>query len=230
MMSIMPPSRILLVMSDLNPVAFDIETSGLDDDAVLTVAGFAHNLGESLVLNVAGSDTGDRKELVTALDEHSAKTVQLDIVDDERALLEYVATFATEHLDGDRHYLTAFNGETWNGGFDLPFCRTRFLRHDMGWPFGDIAYADMMQIVDRFETGDQQDLVGVYDTLIDKETCDPFADSSQAVDAFENGEWLPLLRHNLADIQRTRQLAQLAGRFVARSDFQMKNLAPPQQS
>lgn len=216
-------------MSDLDPVAFDIETSGLDGDAVLTVAGFAHDLGESLVLNVAGSTDVNRKKLVTTLDEDSAGTVQLDIVDDEQALLEYVASFATNQLDGDRHYLTAFNGETWNGGFDLPFCRTRFLRHGMDWPFGDLAYADMMQIVDRFETGGQRDLVGVYDTLMDKETCDPFEDSADAVTAFETGDWLSLLQHNLADIQRTRELAQLAGRFVARSDFKMKNLAPPQQ-
>ena len=216
-------------MSHLDPVAFDIETSGLGEDAELTVAGFAHNLGQSLVLNVAGSDAVNRKELVTALDEDSAKTVQLDVVDDEQALLEYVATFASEQLDGDRHYLTAFNGETWNGGFDLPFCRTRFLHYSMDWPFGDLAYADMMQIVDRFETGDHADLVGVYDTLIGEDTCDPFEDSSQAVDAFEDGDWLALLRHNLADIQRTRQLARLAGRFVPQSDFGMKNLQPPRQ-
>jgi hypothetical protein len=72
------------------------------------------------------------------------------------------------------------------------------------------------------------DLVGVYDALIGEETCDPFEDSAAAVDAFESGDWLPLLEHNLADIQRTRELADLAVRFVARSDFKMKNLAPPQ--
>ena len=37
-------------MADLTPVAFDIETSGLDD-AVITVAGLAHELGEFLILN-----------------------------------------------------------------------------------------------------------------------------------------------------------------------------------
>jgi hypothetical protein len=47
------------------------------------------------------------------------------------------------------------------------------------------------------------------------------------VSAFENAEWLPLLRHNLADIQRTRELAQLADRYVPQSDFSMKNLQPP---
>lgn len=88
----------------------------------------------------------------------------------------------------------------------------------------------MIQIVDRFDTHDQKDLVGVYETLIRKETCDPFEDSAEAVDAFEDDTWLPLLKHNLADIQRTRELAELAGRFVARSDFKMKNLEPPRRA
>jgi len=213
--------------SQLTPIGFDIETSGFDDAAVITVAGFSHDLGASLVLNTAGRDDVDRKLLVGALDEHSSGTVQLDIAASERELLDTVASFATDQLDGDRHYLTAFNGETWNGGFDLPFCRTRFLQHDMSWPFGDLAYADMMQIVDRFDTKGHSDLVGVYDTLLSDETCDPFDDSEEAVGAFEDAEWLPLLKHNLADIQRTRELARLAGRFVPKSDFSMKNLQPP---
>ena len=119
----------------LDPIAFDIETGGLD--------------------------------------EHSAGAVSLEIVADEPALLEAMADIATSQIDGDRHYLTAYNGETWNGGFDLPFCRTRFLDHDMDWPFGDLAYADMMELVDRFDTQDQRDLVGVYDYLLGNETCDP---------------------------------------------------------
>lgn len=47
------------------------------------------------------------------------------------------------------------------------------------------------------------------------------------MDAFEAAEWLPLLEHNFADIKRTRDLSLLAGRFVAKSDFGMKNLQPP---
>ena len=65
--------------------------------------------------------------------------------------------------------------------------------------------------------------------MIRKETCDPFEDSAEAVDAYEDGAWLPLLKNNLADIQRTRELAELAGQFVARSDFKMKNLEPSRQ-
>ena len=56
----------------------------------------------------------------------------------------------------------------------------------------------------------------------------PFNDSEAAVDAYEAAEWLPLLEHTLADIQRTKELALLAGRFMAKSDFSIKNLQPPQ--
>ena len=212
----------------LNPIAFDIETSGLDDDSVITVAGFAHDLGESLILNVGGRDAPEHQTLTTTLDDHSAGAVSLVVAADEEELLAEISKVASSQIDGDRHYLTAYNGETWNGGFDLPFCRTRFLNHNMEWPFRDLAYADMMEtIVDRFDTNDQGDLVGVYNELIGNPTCDPFEDSGEAVDAYEAAEWLPLLKHNLADIQRTKELAQLAGRFVPQSDFGMKNLQPP---
>lgn len=42
-------------------------------------------------------------------------------------------------------------------------------------------------------------------------------DSVESVDAYEAIDWLPLLKHNLVDIQRTRELAQLADRYVPQS-------------
>jgi uncharacterized protein YprB with RNaseH-like and TPR domain len=215
-------------MGDLSPVAFDIETSGLSQEAIITVAGFSHELGNWLVLNTAGAPA-DTTRLRTSLQEYSDARVQLEVVATEAALLEAVVEFATERLDDDNHYLTAYNGETWNGGFDLPFLRSACLRNDVAWPFDDMAYADTMEAVQRINTGDETDLEGVYDALVGSETCDPFEDSSAAVRAFESEDWLPLLRHNLADIERTRELADLAGRVVPRSDFSMKNLAPPNQ-
>lgn len=213
-------------MASLEPVAFDIETSGLGGDAVITVAGFAHSLGAFQVLNTDGQDV-NRERLSSSYNHACDGTLQLRTVHDERALLQTVSTFVADRLDGDRHYLTAYNGETWNGGFDLPFCRTRYHHHGIRWPFDDIAYADMMAVTDRFDTDDNRDLVGVYDELIGDDTCDPFDDSGKAVTAFDDANWEPLLRHNLADIQRTRELAVLAGQFVPQSDFKMKNLAPP---
>lgn len=213
-------------MGDLSPIAFDIETSGLDDYAVITVTGLAHELGEVIILNTDGR-FADSKSLEEELVDSSAGHVDLRVTSDERELLDALAMIAGDRLDDDRHYLTAYHGETWKGGFDLPFVRTACVRHNVEWPFPDLAYADMLDVVGRFETNDENDLVGVYDKLIGKDSCDPFDDSGSAVRAFENGEWEPLLLHNLADIQRTRELAILAGEYVPQSDFRMKNLNPP---
>jgi hypothetical protein len=215
-------------MGGLTPVAFDIETSGLDRESVVTVAGFGHELGYWLFLNTAGRHA-ETDSLAQTLDECVASPVSLTAVSDEQALLEAVDEFVGERIDGETHYLTAYNGETWNGGFDLPFLRSACHRNSVVWPFGDVAYADTMEAIERFDTGDARDLEGVYDCLIGEESCDPFEESESAIDAFEAGDWRPLVQHNLADIRRTRELAELAGRFVPSSDFQMKNLAPPRR-
>jgi uncharacterized protein YprB with RNaseH-like and TPR domain len=213
-------------MGNLAPIAFDIETSGLDSGAVITVAGLAAEMGEVLILNTAGRGA-DERQLERTLVEYSVGDVDLTVVGDESELLGALVESAENYLNEDRHYLTAYHGETWKGGFDLPFVRTACVRHGIEWPFPNLAYADVMNVVDRFETQDQDDLVSVYQELIGRESCDPFADSSAAVDAFEDGDWEPLLKHNLADIQRTRELAVLAGSYVPQSDFRMKNLEPP---
>jgi len=215
-------------MGNLDPIAFDIETSGFEDGSVLTVAGFASTLGEVIILNTSGRPTSST-QLEQALTEHSTQGVDVITTDDEASLLAAVEHVATERLNSDQHYLTAYNGETWKGGFDLPFVRSACVSHDIDWPFPNMAYADVFEFIDRFDTNGQKDLVGVYDQLRGMPSCDPFDDSSEAVDAFENGEWESLLRHNLADIQRTLELAMLAERYVPRSDFKMKNLAPPNQ-
>jgi uncharacterized protein YprB with RNaseH-like and TPR domain len=214
-------------MGDLNPVAFDIETTGFSPDSDITVAGLAHQMGEFLVLNTGGPDV-PQGPLHASLEKHGGQRFELAICPDEQALLTALDEFTGAHLDGDRHYLTAYNAETWKGGFDLPFLRTACVKHEMQWPFPDIAYADVFDIANRFNTNDTSDLVGVYDQLIGHDTCDPFDDSAEAVTAFEEGNWESLLLHNLADIQRTREIALLAREYVAQSDFRMKNLTPPE--
>lgn len=213
-------------MGSLDPIAFDIETSGLDDSAVLTVAGLAHSLGEVLILNT-NSRTANSSRLENNLRTESVGDIEILLADDEEALLGILDNVAHDRLDDDKHYLTAYNGETWTGGFDLPFVRTACIAHDLAWPFPDLAYADVFSFIDRFDTNDKQGLVEVYDELIGNDSCDPFEDSGAAVDAFDAGDWEPLLLHNLADIQRTRELAVLASDYVPRSDFNMKNLSPP---
>lgn len=216
-------------MGHLAPIAFDIETDGLDAEAVITVAGLAYEVGEVLILNTGGR-RAESGQLEQVLRKWSAGSVDVAIAENEQGLLQILTEISKRRLDDDRHYLTAYHGETWNGGFDLPFVRTACVKHQVSWPFPNLAYADMLDVMDRFETNDKNDLVGVYDKLIGKESCDPFEDSGAAVDAYANGEWESLLRHNLADIQRTRELAVLAEAYVPRSDFQMKNLDPPEES
>ena len=215
-------------MSDLDPRAFDIETSGLDQNAVITVAGVATDMGSWLALNTGGRPA-EKAALEAAIKRESKSNVRLCLCEDEASLLSALSSFAKEHIDGDEHYLTAYNGETWNQGFDLPFVRSACVRCGVDWPFPDIAYADVMTMMNRFDTADHNDLVGVYRRLVGEDDCDPFEDSGSAVRAYEAGEWTELLLHNLADIERTRELALLAGRYVPKSDFRMKNLSPPRR-
>jgi uncharacterized protein YprB with RNaseH-like and TPR domain len=215
-------------MGNLSPIAFDIETSGLEPGAVITVAGLTTEMGSWLALNTSGCEA-DASILANEIEYESGSNVRVSVHPDEESLLAGLAGFAQDRLDDDRHYLTAYHGEVWNGGFDLPFVRRACVRRDADWPFPDIAYADTMDMVTRFHTDDTNDLVGVYETLIGKEDCDPFDDSGSAVEAYQSGEWTDLLLHNLADIERTRELAVLAGRYVAKSDFKMKNLTPPEK-
>jgi uncharacterized protein YprB with RNaseH-like and TPR domain len=213
-------------MGGLTPIAFDIETSGFGPEAVTTVAGLAHEMGEIMLLNTDDRDANCAK-LERALKEHSAGSINLTVTHNEQELLSKLKDICHERLDDDRHYLTAYHGETWNGGFDLPFLRTACINHTIEWPFANLAYADVLPLIDRFNTNDSSDLVGVYEELIGGDSCDPFDNSKEAVSAFDDARWEPLLLHNLADIQRTRALAVLASEYVPQSDFQMKNLSPP---
>lgn len=213
-------------MSSLAPVAFDIETSGFAPESIVTVAGLATELGAWLGLNTGGRQA-DAKRLQSALQSRNGSAVHLVVRPDEAGLLAALGEFADARLDGDRHYLCAFNGETWHDGFDLPFLRTACARRDVDWPFGELAYADVRSMIKRFNTGEVGDLAGVYDLLLGGDGGDPFEDSKAAVTAYKAGDWEDLLAHNLADIKRTYALAALAGRYVPRTDFRMKNLGPP---
>jgi len=58
---------------------------------------------------------------------------------------------------------------------------------------------------------------------------DPFAESSEAVVAFEDGRFTDLVVHNVADILRTKQLGRLSERYCSKSDFKLKSLTATTQ-
>lgn len=213
-------------MGNLEPIAFDIETTGLNPASVVTVIGLATDVGAWMGLNTTGREA-DAAQLMTEVEYESGSNVRVSVYRDEHDLLAGFEDFTTETVNGDRHFITAHNGERWKGGFDLMFMRRACVRRGVDWPFPDVAFADTMDVAQRFYPDDVNDLETVYGDLIGNNHHDPFDDSAQAVTSHENGDWIPLLLHNLADIERTRELAVLAGRYVPKSDFKMKNLGPP---
>jgi len=200
----------------------------------VTVVGFALPVGVRVFCQ-RGSQTPSSSDVETAVQERVKCHVQVSMHATEQALLEALGTFVTDRFADDDVLLAAFNGETWQAGFDLPFLRTRFARTGVAWPFQEVPYTDLLPVLtQRFNTtidGEadaRRDLAGVYETLCDGAagTMDPFADSQEAVTAFENGRFVDLVVHNVADVRRTRQLGLIAERYCSKSDFQLKSLTP----
>ena len=209
-------------MTELTTIAFDIETTGFQADDELTVVGFDSAVSSRVFLHTG---TTPQEDLADRLNE-TLQTVQLSFHDSEQDLLNELATFVTSTLTQRDAKLVAYNGERWNGGFDLPFLRTRLCTHGLEWPFGTLPYVDAMDVFEKRFNTSEDSLSGVYGELIGSglNELDPFADSGEAVTAWEEGAYEPLIVHNVADIRRTRALMELAERYCSKSDFSMKSL------
>lgn len=213
-------------------VAFDIETTGLDAADEVTVVGFELDLGCRVFYQTGGREIAS-DEVQTAVQDRTGVHVEVSAHQSERALLEAVSAFVVMRLRSADVLLVAYNGETWRGGFDLPFLRTRHAACDVAWPFRDLPFADVLPIVrDLFNTtvGDEEpaDLDTAYEILCagDAGAGDPFDESGEAVTAFEDGRFEDVVLHNVADIRRTGQLSSLAQRYCSKSDFDLKSLTP----
>lgn len=217
-------------------VAIDIETTGLDAADEVTVVGFKLELGCRVFYQTSGRDT-DSNDVETAVQNRTGIHVEVSPHQSERALLEAVSAFVAMRLRSADVLLVGYNAETWRGGFDLPFLRTRYAACDVAWPFQTLPYADLLPVVrDLFNTtvdGDEPaDLETAYEVLCPGEAgaVDPFDDSVDAVAAFEDGRFEAVVLHNVADIRRTAQLSSLAQRYCSKSDFDLKSLTPTVES
>lgn len=215
----------------LTPVAVDIETTGFGADDEVTVIGFALPMGCRVCCQTGGRPLDS--DIEAAVADRVEDPVTLTTHQTETALLRAVDEFVTDRLADDDVVLVAYHGETWNGGFDLPFLRTRYAAHELPWPFAGLPYADLLPIFDdlfntTMDGTTASDLVSVYDLLGDGPcgTVDPFDDSGEAVTAFEAGRIDDVVVHNVADITRTAALARLAERYCSKSDFKLKSLTP----
>jgi DNA polymerase III epsilon subunit-like protein len=213
-------------MTELTTIAFDIETTGFETGDELTVVGFDSAVSSRVFLNTGG--TTPPPALADRVNGTLQTSVQLSRHDSEQELLDELSAFVTSTLTQRDAKLVAYNGERWNGGFDLPFLRTRLCTHGLKWPFGALPYVDAMDVFEKRFNTSEDTLSGVYGELIGSglNDLDPFADSSEAVTARKEGAYEPLITHNVADIRRTRALMELAERYCSKSDFSMKSLEP----
>ncbi len=221
-------------MSSLTPVAFDIETTGFETTAQSTVLGLVFPAGVRVFVNTEGRPVTTEKlqqQQRAIFDEQ----IVLSVHDSEQQLFDAFSKTIREKIAPREYLLTAYNGELWRSGFDLPFLRTRFLLHETQWPFADVPYADLLPIFkSRFNTAgldkneQKATLEHVYETLVGGTLTelDPFETSAEAVDAFEAGDFESLVQHNIADILRTQALATVAEQYCSKSDFKLKSLSP----
>lgn len=218
-------------MADLEFVAFDIETTGFNIDHEVTVAGFSLPLGCRVFVQAPGENAPGTVE--ESVQERTNTNVNLSVYPSEVELLRAVGEFAGNRFRDDDVLLVAYNGELWNGGFDLPFLRTRLATTGVKWPFRDMPYADLLPVVKRrfnlTVDGEQRSsLPAAYEALVDGDlnAADPFSDSQEAVTAFKTGALDDLITHNLVDILRTEAIGQVTRRYCSKSDYDLKSLTP----
>lgn len=215
----------------MKTAALDIETTGTAPDDEITVIGVDIPMGSRLFLNTNGRDYSEA--ITHDLDNAFGRVVTITTCESERSVLTSFQKFATERLvdadqlGEDEFKYAAYNGETWNGGFDLPFIRTRCGAHDIAWPLQG-AYIDVMTVVGDHFNVSGNDLETTYGELVGQglNERDPFAESGAAVRSWNAGEFKPLLQHNLVDIRRTRELVAVAERYCSSSHFSMRSLEP----
>ncbi len=229
---------------DRRHVAWDVETTGFAWNDALTVAGFWLPDGRAkLVLNA-----GDAR---TAVEDHleavSGVPVEVRVTPDEPGALEAVGQVLFEYVERSRDRLVAFNADSWQGGFDLPFLRTRYARQGVAWPFGGLTFADLWDPVSkRLNTTDARlgtaedvnTLEGAHTVLVTDGAVDapeghpwyadrqydPFEDSAEAPVRYADGDLRAVCQHNLADVHRTWELGELVREYVPAADLSEKKL------
>ncbi|UPV72937.1 hypothetical protein M0R89_10295 [Halorussus limi] len=239
--------------NDRKQISWDLETTGFAWNAKITVSGFwfpSENGTVELVLNTSDTEI-DVDQYETHLENISGATVTVTPADGEAALLEVLQRVVFDRFDREYNRLTAFHGDSWKGGFDLPFLRTRCIDHGIDWVFDNVMYCDVWDPVKkRLNTtakywgthDDVNSLDAAHDILFGDDVppvlaeaapdhqwyanreYDPFASSRSASYCYERGELLPVAQHNLADLHRTWELAELVRAYIPNTDITEKKL------
>ncbi len=239
--------------SDRGHVAWDIETTGFGWSAEITVSGFWYpGCHATLIVNAGPANDVDTNALETSLADASGASVRVRVGDDETELLEVMAEEVFERFDKDYNRLVAYNADSWKGGFDLPFVRTRCIQQGVDWILNGVQFADLWEPVKKRlntthtaygSSSDVNTLTDAHASLFGRggepegvleeidghawygtSPYDPFKDSGSAAAHYREGDLLPVLEHNLADVHRTWELGELVRRFVSSKDVTEKKL------
>lgn len=148
-------------------LVFDIETTGRawDDEVNMiglrSVGSYAPNgrleNAETRVFYRSDTPTGDDNLTEAALEEMTDENVTAVPCDGERELLEETREAVVTELVGPSTIVTAYNGQTKGGGFDMKFLRQRAEQYRMPHPFKDTRFVDAFGAVskaDRLNTLD----------------------------------------------------------------------------
>lgn len=287
---------------ELDFAVFDIETTGLcaaDGDIVTTVV-MHHDDAYNIWFN-AGGDLTDTvsSEDVSSATPNEVDMVSLTVCENETGMFQSINQYINTHFS-DNTVLTAYNGETYRGGFDIPFCRSRNLMSNAPWMFDGVWYADsydvfvkqglfntthqdtvelssftMNEIYDfaddvgiaytnsmnktplidhissapeysqdrlitwiessddmELPTSNAESLDEIHELLFENGSLsgtaysnfDPFEESSEAVEAYENGDYVGIIMHCLADVVRTVNLTDAMVTYAPQKSYRPKTL------
>lgn len=238
---------------DRDYVAWDIETTGFTWDDRVTVSGFWLPHGEAiLVLNTDGREVKPSRMEQELKSVSGGVPVTIHPEPDEKSVLKRMAHVVFDRFERDYNTLVAYNAESWKGGFDLPFVRTRCVHHGVDWVFERVLFTDLWEPVKKRvnttytahgKSDSVNSLTGAYRLLSDRldglravlevpdeyvwyadHQYDPFADSGSAAAHYERGEYLPVCLHNLADIHRTWEVGELLRHYLPSKDLSTKRL------
>lgn len=209
---------------DSENIGFDIETTGLGADSMITVVEFYPDADSNLViLNVDGSEVDDA-EIKSNIETHVSADLDVLLVDSEEALLTTFSELLSNHIESTEQRLYSFNGLTWYGGFDIPHIRTRLSVHDIsGECFDSVYHADLYPEIKRqFNTKQEEDdeytscdaLDDAHDLLCSCSVEDVFDDSEEAVTAYKNEEYAAVIAHCHADVARTSCVKDIVQEYI----------------
>jgi len=115
----------------------------------ITVSGFWFPTGHATLIINTGPHSIDQRHLESELAETSNASVEVIGTDNEASLLEAMGRVIFDRVDREYNCLVAYNAESWKGGFDLPFARTRCIQHGVNWVFDGLVFADLWEPVKK---------------------------------------------------------------------------------